>query len=151
NGWTRKIAEKWRINFFCLIGVSIGIFSLFLIWEDTYLLGLTGWNYSYSVTAFEGHLWLFGILVLLSTIISIITPLGGCVQFWLVGYYLFMELSGSSILEMKTYLGLGPWLALFSAIIVLFSMIIPLGIGFNKLPLKLKERLLTFSRIKSQS
>ena len=134
---------KWRVNILCLIGFAIGEIALYLSWQDYYYDG----DFRYSLTILQNRLIPFGVMVLMATTISILTPLGGFRQLALVGYYLYRYAYISSIDFHHSVAGIGAWLSLFSAIVILVSIIKPIGIGYGRQPLKLQDRLLTFSKI----
>jgi len=146
---------NYRINILCLIGAIIGIVAIFSGWigisyvkfnlidvlnivNDQYY-----WGGDYSSEAAQIYM-IGGLLCISGALIGFFSPIGGVPL--LIGTPMFI-LIYSSRQEGNIPSGIGSYLAIASGIILLISLAIPIGIGYEK-TIGIKERLLTFSPIK---
>lgn len=134
-------------NYLCIAGSILGLLSIFAVWTKTSFGGgylvlnlLNIINVSLS-----SGLLISAILVMIGIGISFITPMGGIVE--LAGiiafFFAYLDWSGGNIPSNP-----GPFLCLFSAIIIILSLKYPMGPGFKgESKIGIKQRVLTFSRL----
>ena len=84
-----------------------------------------------------------GILFIIGTLVIFLSPLGALLQIAGISlvFYAIRE-----ALEGRIPSSIGPYLGIASAIILIVSMIKPLGLNYGSRPIGLKGRFLTFSK-----
>jgi hypothetical protein len=140
----------------CLIGATIGIASIFLPWFVAAVgpfrdeRALTAWIWD-LLQAHSGDLGLYApfLIFLLGTLLAFWTPLGGILQALGLATFYVMEI-GWKVPPDGGYgfvapLAVGFYLAVLSAIMVMISMVKPLGIGFSELHGPARPRFQVFS------
>ncbi|MDH4122694.1 MAG: hypothetical protein OEV21_01205 [Thermoplasmata archaeon] len=134
---------KWRVNILALVGVAIGIVAIFSAWIRWIFGDYNLINILNEAAEPEYALMFMGCFVfLIGTLFAIFIPMGGIIQ--LVGIPMFI-IGFISYAEGRFPSGIGPYLGIASAIILVISIIKPIGLNY-KPPIELKGRLLTFSK-----
>ena len=134
-----------KINFLGLVGAVIGAIAIFSTWITiTFLIWGKSMNLMDVVNeaGTPSDWWLPSILFIVGTLIAFVSPVGGVLQ--LVGAPWFIIVFTQHA-DGRIPSGIGPYLGIASAIIVLASMARPLGLGLMKGPIGIKNRLLVFS------
>jgi hypothetical protein len=137
--YVHKPPYKARINVLCLVGATLAVLSLFLPWalmqddlsgdktevgafefDETFMgIHLFPDNFRYSVTLF-----------VIGTAIAFFSPLGGILQ--LIGGIGFTLTSATSQFEHSELIfWLGPAVAIIASVMVLSSLAMPLGMGYE--------------------
>lgn len=154
-----EIEGNWlddrRINALALVGVAIGFIAILLPWYWIEGLGdisfmsilripLSGGAVQDTVLIASCYIFLIG------TMISIISPIGGVAEFAGILAFLvdFMTYPWrfTQVYMPHPFLEIGPYLGLISAIIVLISILKPIGIGYGKGTFGIKGRLINFGK-----
>ena len=134
-----------RLNILCLVGAVIGVVAVFSTWIT---VGFMFWSREmnlidvYNQVESSSDLWLPAILCLIGAVVAFISPLGGVMQ--IVGVPLFISAFTSNT-DGKLPSGIGPYLALVGAVIVLASLVYPIGVGYRQKPAGVLGRLLSIS------
>jgi len=140
------------LNVLCLIGATIGIAAIALPWRWTRaglayeesILGIQFWDLLTSYSSHVDYLIGFGLYVG-GAILSFATPLAGIPQaIGLTELYLKELERQESFRDYGTYQGgfaVGFVIACLSSVLVLVSLIKPLGVGYEKSPLPWAKRL----------
>jgi hypothetical protein len=152
-----------RLNLLCLVGAGIGIASLFATWVGTYyrIMSIPGSlivNYpiSYNVLDVVGlgpgehswhEFWLPCLIYLIGTLAALATPLAGVVQAFGVSTFFLALRDQYGDFEPRT---IGPCLAVVSVIVVLASLIRPVGWGYRAGQVDLVRRLLSIGLIREK-
>ena len=154
-----SIGLAWNVNLLCIFGASIGTIALFLVWiyEPPTIPGPRSVLSEPSLVFMITHQYLYyaaAVVFLLGTTAAFVTPLGGVMQSGsLVHFALGIIDSGSDPwldgIDPQQTLKIGMYLGIVSCILVMTSLLSPLGIG-NLSPaksrkVKLIERLLTIT------
>jgi hypothetical protein len=153
---------KVKINLICMVGAALGILAmLFLKWS-----GFSGYfnshhNDMYTWSFFDSLGWsphpdlLFaGSLFIIGVVTSFVTPLGGAFQIagstlWYSGYASYLGVRDYGIHGYDViYLDSGFWISIIGGVICILSIMAPIGFERPWKDLKLKERLLTFHRVR---
>lgn len=161
-----KMAFKdWRKNYLCLIGATLGLVSIFLPWQtswitsgnplldnlfrdlgnhDSSLLEIVTWRNSTNMILVFG-VWIFtisSIAVFLSPIASISQIIG----LSMVGFYIATVPQSLFLgITMGISLSFGFFIALIGTILSIASLIRPIGQGYAKGFLFLGDRILTLN------
>ena len=134
-----------RLNILCLVGAVVGVIAVFSTWMTL------GFGFStremnlidiYTEVRSSSDFWLPAVLCLIGAAVSFISPLGGVLQ--IVGAPLYVAVFMSTS-DPRLPSGIGPYLALAGAIIVLASLVYPVGPGYRIKPVGVTGRLLTIS------
>lgn len=143
---------KATVNVLCLIGAIIGLAAVFLSWSRI-RVGFFQEERSiwHLVSDMLPHdpLDLFvvsGVLFVFGSLLALVTPTGGLLQaIGLAGFYV-REVDMEEWLPSGTAGGLaiGWYLGIFSAALVLTSMVLPLGMGYSDLTMSWSRRLRVF-------
>ena len=134
-----------RLNILCLVGAVIGVIAVFSTWIT---VGFMFWSREmnlidvYNQVNSSSDWWLPVVLCLIGAVISFVSPLGGVLQ--LIGAPLYISVFASDA-DGRLPSGIGPYLALASAVIVLASLIYPVGLGYRQKPVGVIGKLLTIS------
>lgn len=155
----QSISLAWNVNLQCILGASIGIVALFLVWiyEPPNMPGPPSVFSEPSIVFMITHQYLYygaAVVFLLGTTSAFVTPLGGIMQSGSLAYFAFGVIdSGNDLwldgIDPQQTLRIGMYLGIVSCTLVLTSLFAPLGIG-NLRPgksrkLRLMERLLTIT------
>jgi hypothetical protein len=134
-----------KVNVLGLVGAVIGVVAIFSTWlgyASGWFHGAVSWNLIDILNDAPAYhnAWYAALFFIVGTLVAFLSPAGGLLQvagvlFWWT-YYL--DYRGEMPSRMASYIGLA------SAIIVLASMLRPLGLGLMKGPFGLKDRLLIF-------
>lgn len=139
-----------RVNILCIIGAIIGICSFFIPWL------LVTWDQNidgnperlWYLTLFDlvgnsEFTWVF----ILSSISALFTPVAGFLQLigW-AGLYRSLNFAFADMGQYEFSKEVGYAIGLLSFMMVIISLIRPMGIGFSKGPLSIKKRMLTFCK-----
>ncbi|HIH01457.1 TPA: hypothetical protein HA259_05200 [Thermoplasmata archaeon] len=135
------------VNVLALSGVIVGVAAVFCTWFE--------WNYTYgtwstSLWEFLTHRWFAvdpaevgGVLFVSATVAALFTQISGSVQ--VAGLAMvFKDLTDHATM------GIGFYMGVLSAAIVLASMAFPVGPGFEAGPYSIRNRLAIFGRKASQ-
>lgn len=154
----KKPSQEYNINILCLFGVGIGIIILMYLpylvvhGGSQYIENIGFKEYSLEIGYFD-IVWynhLFG-LVAIGLFVSIITPIGGILELIGLAIFLFDDIVLFRITSIDTYFildsenGVGVILSLFSALIIVFSMMLPINREKYSKKDYFMRRLLTFS------
>ncbi len=128
------------VNGLCLIGAILGIVSAFFVWMS-YARGYASVSHTLIERldamipmSVDGFIFIGGALFLTGAIGSLITTLGGFVESLGLGVFLWGYSDWSrtmSRVDAETEVGIGVYLAILSAGLVLLSTVKPIGIGFS--------------------
>ena len=149
--------EGARVNIFCLVGAVIGVVAVFSTWIAVRLTSPISSSVLehnlvdiYDFAGIVSDYNLAVVLLLIGAIVAFISPLGGMLQ--LVGTLLFISAypaTANIILpsgfQWEENIGLGPYLALVGAVIVLASLVYPVGLGYRQKPVGVIGRFITIS------
>jgi hypothetical protein len=138
------MSMKWKINLLGLAGAIIGIVAIFSRWIGVSIVGfnlIDVINLVNSEVAPQDYRFA-SILVIVGTIIALVSPLGGVLQ--IIGAPWFI-LVWANRHDGQIISSVGPYLAIASAIIVLASIVRPMGLGLMRGPFPVRSRLLVFS------
>ena len=129
---------KWRVNVLCIVGAFMGLVAIFCGWgAHAYTPGAPQENLLQIIDHMLNiHILAGCVLFLIGSLIAFLSPMGGIVQLIGVGLFIFGWTSWPD--------GVGPYLGIISAFILVISMVKPIGLNY-KGPTDLKGRLLTFS------
>ena len=136
-----------RVNVLCLVGALLAVISVFSTWIT---LGFFVWTREmnlidvYNQVESSSDFWLPAILFLMGTLVAFLTPLGGIMQ--AIGAPLFMS-AFASLADGRLPSGIGPYLGLAAAAIVLASLAYPVGVGYSAKSRGILGRVLTVSPI----
>jgi len=144
---------KLRINLLCVIAAFIAFLAVALPWLTTSLSGghgSTEYNLYWYIT--ENSMWKIGALIfVLSSAAAFVTPLAGFAQ--MIGLLWWWGSAknslGESIIGSDTWtteLGLGFWLGVFAAAVVLVSFVFPIGFGYLGRRGSVKARLFSWGK-----
>ena len=138
-----------RLNILCLVGAVIGVVAVFSTWiavRVTFIFWSSRSELNlidvYNQVGSSSDFYLPAVLLLIGAIVAFISPLGGMLQ--LVGAPLFISAFASNS-DGKLPSGVGPYLALVGAVIVLASLVYPVGLKYRQRPIGVLGRLLTVS------
>lgn len=143
------MATNWRINVLCLIGATIGLFSLLMPWQVSSGV-FEGWIFSEGFVYFPSidlgnPLTLIPGLFIIGTLLSFVTPTGCIFQgVWLISMSIFDFYSHSSG-PFENFMGLGVVLGWASFLVIILSFFVPIGPGFTK-KIGLKDRILVIGK-----
>lgn len=175
-----ETSSKWRINSLCVLGLIVGLIALFLPWNwdifgnsfgPQYMLhGIGADTGLYDAFNIFSYLWqlqspLFVSMLLLyviGLIVDFISPIGGLIQIasatlaqivgemplWGGNGLIFMH-PGESIIW-NNWFPFGELLGVYSGMIVVASMLRPIGPGYANRAIGIREKLLTFGRYRAQ-
>lgn len=134
---------EWRVNLLCLLGALIGLASFFMVWGMIEGTNTPEWPLRDFLALESYREWAkpFASLFLIGCVIAFITPLGGLLEIAGVAGFLIgvvPDLDGG---------GIGLYVGVLSALIVTFSMIVPLGPGFKWGVFDFKSNFLTFAPV----
>jgi hypothetical protein len=147
--------SKMRVIILALVGAFIGIMCIITPWTTvtqefigtsvTNNLNLTDYMHEKDST-----FALAIVLFILGCAFAFITPFGGVAQFfgWLIFLGLIYQRLGTvetGLFTTTTSLNIGLYIGVASAVIVLFSMIRPMGWGYGKEALQPRQRFLVWS------
>ena len=122
-----------RVNLLCVAGAALGLVVLFVpllevSGEGEYVLSeilqqsqLYGTGFALGVTLF-----------LLGAVIAFLTPAGGFLELVGVMTYLYLVPQAYQDFDGKASPALGTYLAIGSTVVVIVSLIVPLGLGYPK-------------------
>ena len=96
----------------------------------------------YNQVGSSSHYYLPAVLLLIGAVVVFITPVGGILQ--VIGVPIFLSVFATNS-DGKLPSGVGPYLALVGAVIVLASLVYPVGLGYRQKPIGVLGRLLTVS------
>lgn len=136
---------RLRLNILCLVGAIIGVVAVFSTWIT---IGFMFWSREmnlidlYNQVGSSSDFYLPAVLLLIGAVVAFVSPLGGILQ--VVGAPLFFSAFASNS-ENALPSGLGPYLAIVGALIVLGSLMYPVGIGYRQKPAGVIGRLFTIS------
>jgi hypothetical protein len=131
-----------RINLLGLVGAITGIVAIFSTWLGLgHLITFNLIDVLNDVSA-NGIAWYSAVLFITGTLVALLSSVGGVLQVGGVSLWWYYVLRESDKIPSKV----GSYIGLISAIIVLASMVRPLGPGLMKGPFELKSRLLVFTR-----
>jgi len=154
-----------RINVLCIVGAMVGVSCLLTTWAlvtetppgwptNTHSKGAgvepLSWSLvdalastldPFSNAYGDAEIVAFSALFIIGTALAFITPLGGAPQ--LAGVLGFYSSSAGNLFVSEFAAGFA--IAALAAVIVLASIAIPLGVGYDARPLSLRARLLTVS------
>jgi hypothetical protein len=134
------MTAKWGVNLLGLVGAILGIVAIFSRWIGNWLIDLN----LIDVINLNASEYLFAsVLVILGVVIALLSPLGGF--FETVGASWFILVYADRH-EGAIVSNIGPYLAIASAIIVMMSMVRPIGPGLMHGPFTIGNRLLVLSR-----
>ena len=160
-----------KVNFLSLIGATIGLASLAMPWiltrygEVSQLSTLTGflWSRGVPLNVWAEPLitlnsWFIPFVLLLAgTLLAFFTPLGGLLQGGSLAWFYRLEVTRETYMAVPptTYyraaweggFGVGFYVALLSMILIVFSLIKPIGMGYEGGKIPLKSRLYVFSNL----
>lgn len=140
-----------RLNILCLVGAIVGVAAIFSTWIS---LGFLFWSREMNLIDVYNHVesssdfWLPAVLFLAGTLVAFVTSLGGIMQ--IIGVPLFMSAFVSHA-DGRLPSGIGPYLGLVAAIIVLASLAHPVGVGYGAKSKGILGRVLTISPIREGS
>jgi len=134
---------KWNVNLLCLVGVIIGFVAILSRW--TYDM-FGDYNLVHIIDIYEPGFgfedWYFSsLLVMIGVFVALVSPLGGSLE--MLGSLGFILTWAGHHGEMPV--SIGPYLSIASSVIILSSMIRPIGPGLKYGPFNIRSRLLTFS------
>jgi hypothetical protein len=133
--------QKWRVNILALIGAFTGFIAIFSGWMNGDML--IGLNLLIVMVAVNDTLIILAcILFIAGTLTAFFCPIGGFIQIaGIVSYFI-----GFAVFSEKLPTTMGPYLAIISAIMIVFSLIKPQGLNYDLKPVDLKGRIFTFSK-----
>lgn len=145
-----------RVNILALVGAFIGILCIITPWTTitTGILQTTTSTSNLDLTDYmhdDDSAFAFAVvLFILGCAFAFITPFGGMAQFfgWLIFLGLIYGRLGtvdSGIFSTTTTLGIGFYVGIVAAAMVLISMIRPMGMGYGKDALQPRQRFLVWS------
>jgi len=133
------------VNLLCLVGAIIGVIAIFSTWIT---VGFMFWTNDmnlidvFNQVDSSSDFWLPAVLCLIGVVVAFISPLGGIMQ--IIGVPLFISAFASHA-DGDLPSGIGAYLALVGAVVVLVSLLYPVGIGYRQRPVGILSRVLTFS------
>jgi len=136
------------VNLFCIAGAMIGVIAIFSRWVGNWLIDLNlldVMNLSDSAGGASNY-YLPGLVFIIGTLIAFLSPLGGFLQ--IIGAPWFIVVWANRH-EGEVLSSIGAYLGIASAIVVLVSMVRPLGPGLMTGPFTVRNRLSVFSQGKS--
>ena len=134
-----------RLNILCFVGAVIGVIAVFSTWIT---VGFMFWSREmnlidvYNQVGSSSDFYLPAVLLLIGVVVVFITPVGGILQ--IIGVPLFLSAFASNS-DGKLPSGVGPYLALVGAVIVLTSLAYPVGLGYRQKRSSIVGRLLIVS------
>lgn len=134
-----------RLNILGIVGALIGVVAVFSTWIT---VGFMFWTKEmnlidvFNEVESSSDFWFPAVLCLIGTAVAFMSPLGGILQ--IVGVPLFIS-AFTSQTDGEIPSGIGPYIALVGAVVVLASLLYPVGIGYSKKPVGIIGRLLTIS------
>jgi len=135
------------MNVLCLLGAIIGVVAIFLAWLTMSAMGFSvDADLTDALDMPSSELgYTAAILFIVGSVMAFLTSIGFIIQLagvaaWYVWYADTYQGMGSVV-----DLGVGFYLGVVSAVIVLISIVKPMGPGM-KGPYTLKQRLMTFTR-----
>jgi hypothetical protein len=145
-----------KVNVLALVGAFLGILCIITPWTTitTEILHTATSTTDLSLTDYihdDDSAFAFAVvLFILGCAFAFITPFGGVGQFfgWLVFLGLVYERLGTkenALASTTTSLGIGFYLGIVAAALVLIAMIKPLGLGYTKEAPQPKNRFLVWS------
>jgi len=156
---------KWRFNQLCILGAIIGLIALLLPWTWMQMGGTSGASIAYYTMHPPGAIGLLNafdilslsyldflfsslymsilILYILGTITAFISPIGGFIQ--IAGALLYIPAIPSE-LRFYWFVPFGELLGIYSGMIVVVSMLWPIGAGYADGAMGIRARLVTFRR-----
>ena len=142
--WWHEMARV-RLNILCLVGAVIGVIAVFSTWITARFLF---WSREmnlidvYNQVGSSSHYYLPAVLLLIGAVVVFITPVGGILQ--VIGVPIFLSVFATNS-DGKLPSGVGPYLALVGAVIVLASLVYPVGLGYRQKPVGVIGRFITIS------
>jgi hypothetical protein len=128
-----------RINVLALAGAVVGVVALFSTWESVLSRDLSLpdvlTRYTYEALAYWS-----AVVIIIGVVVSFITSFGSVIEFLGVAMWWADTFDLQGDIPTRP----GSYIVLVSAIILLVSMIRPLGPGLMRGPFTLKDRLLNF-------
>lgn len=136
--------SQTRVNLLCLAGAVIGVIAIFSRWVGNWLIDLNLLDVMNLSDSAEGasNYFLPGLVFIIGTLVAFLSPLGGVLQ--IIGSPWFIVVWANRH-EGEILSSVGPYLGIASAIVVLISMVRPLGPGLLTGPFRTKSRLIAFS------
>jgi len=141
-------AQAMKVNALELVGAIIGAIAIFSTWIT---VGFLFWDREMNLlnvineTGASSDWWFPSLLFVIGTVIAFVSPIGGFLQ--LVGAPWFMIVFTQHA-DGRIPSGIGPYLGLASAVVVLASMARPIGPGLMTGPFDIESRLVVFSGAK---
>jgi len=129
-----------KVNLLCLAGAAMGLLSLFFPWWQGSDLGLglmidrdymLVQDVLFDSTAFGSLFMVACTMYVVGTFLAFWSPLGGLVQ--VPGVLGFLAMFGSEVgvRRGEDTIALGAYLGLVSMIVVVISLLVPLGVGYS--------------------
>lgn len=144
---------RLRINLLCVIGAFLAFLAIALPWLTLGVSAGPGsaeydlYWYTTETSAWKIGAWIF----ILSSAAAFVTPLAGFAQligaFWWWGSA--RSVLGTSVIGSHTWtteIGLGFWLGVFAAAVVLASLFFPIGFGYLGRKGSMKARLFSWGK-----
>lgn len=129
-----------KVNILCLAGAGIGIVSLFLPWWQGVEFGLgLAIDHDYMLvqdvlldSATYGSLFMIACtLFVAGTLLAFWSPLGGLIQVpGILGFFALFD-SEIGVRRGEDEVALGVYVALISMVIVVLSLLVPMGVGYS--------------------
>lgn len=154
----KKFLNRINVNILTIIGISLGIIALFLIWtivsyspparkepfmiyEEVNFFNFLEYSVRFNFLGIRSVFIIGCVLYVIGLFSSFLTPLGGIPQ--LAGILIFF---GQFISWNNAFPShMGPYLGIVSVVIVLISLFKPIRVGKNLIPTTLKHKLLTIN------
>lgn len=163
----RKPPEKSRANIVCLTGVIIGLLAIFVPWtwiryvspggdivfDTTLSVILSDSLDRHTLEALLSNLFdegflRAGLLFAVGTVAALFTPSAGLLQALGLALFYIEEMDREEVIDrlaMDQWLGIGFFLACASTALVLASLLMPAGVGYDDGAVPRKVRLRTFT------
>jgi len=141
---------KLRVNILSISGAVLGLAAIFLVWlydVVCYCYPTPGYNLFSIIFSdnlgFGLEFKLCSLIILISSCAAFISPIAGVP----LGFGNLLFLSFYYIVPYADWqfdFGLGFYLSIVASITILISFIKPIGIGYRKEPISIKEKLINF-------